>query len=125
MLAACDDATGAVPDAAVGLYDLARVNGQPLPTRIVDTPEQQVDITGGRLQVRADGTYRESRDSRITDAAGTRTGTSFTEGTVHVSGGSVELREREGGRYPGTYDDGSITFTIPAGGGISFSYEQQ
>ena len=124
-IASCDDATGTVPDAAVGLYDLTRVNGQLLPVRIVATAEQQVDITGGRLNVRANGSYRESRDSRITDAAGTRTGTAFTEGTLHVSGATLEMREREGGSYPGTFVDGDISYTIPVGeGGISFTYEK-
>ena len=62
----------------------------------------------------------------MTDAAGTRTGTSFTEGTLDVSGGTVEVREREGGTYPGTYADGSISYTIPlSGGGISFTYVKQ
>ena len=45
--------------------------------------------------------------------------------TLHVSGATLEMREREGGSYPGTFVDGDISYTIPVGeGGISFTYEK-
>lgn len=126
LLAACDDPTGSVPSTAVGTYALTRVNGQLLPVRITDTPDQQVDIVLGTMIVRADGSYRESRDSRVTDAQGTRTGTSFTEGTLRVSGSSLQVRERVGGTYNGTYADGSLSYSIPTGAAIvTFTYEKE
>lgn len=119
----CDDPTGSVPAAAVGTYTLARVNDQPLPVRITDTPELRVDIVAGAMVVRSDGTYRETRQSQLTDADGTRTGGSFTEGTLHVSGMSLEVRERAGGTYSGTYSESGITYTVPAGAtSVSFTY---
>lgn len=126
LAASCDDPTGSIPSAAVGTYVLTRVNGQLLPVRITDTPEHKVDIVLGRMTVRADGTYRESRDSRVTDDQGTRTGTSFTEGTLHVSGSSLQVRERVGGTYNGTYGDGSLSYSIPTGAAIvTFTYEKE
>jgi hypothetical protein len=125
-VASCDDPTGSVPAAAVGTYALTRVNGQALPVRITDTPDQKVDIILWRLIVRADGSYRESRDSRVTDAQGTRVGTSFTEGTLHVSGSSLQVRERVGGTYNGTYADGSLSYSIPTGAAlVTFTYEKE
>jgi hypothetical protein len=126
LAASCDDPAGSVPSEAVGTYALTRVNGQPLPVRITDTPDQQVDIVLGRMIVRADGSYRESRDSRVTDAQGTRTGTSFTEGTLEVSGSSLEVRERVGGTYTGTWGDGSLSYSIPTGPAVvTFTYEKE
>lgn len=126
LLASCDDPAGSVPSAAVGTYTLVRVNGQLLPVRIIDTPDQKVDMVGGGMIVRADGSYRESRDSRVTDAQGTRTGTSFTEGTLHVTGSSLQVRERAGGTYNGTYGDGSLSYSIPSGAGsVTFTYQKE
>lgn len=125
-LAGCGDPTGSVPSEAVGTYTLASVNGMAPPVRISDTPTQQVDIVAGTLLVRGDGSYREARESRITDSAGTRAGASFTEGTLRVSGSSVQVRERAGGRYSGSFDGTTISYTVAAGAAaaITFTYEK-
>lgn len=124
-VASCDDATGSVPSEAVGTYTLVQVNGMALPARITDTATQQVDIVAGGMIVRADGTYRETRTSSVTDSSGTRTGSSFTEGTLHVTGSTLEVRERLGGTYSGTFTGETLSYTLTAGSsGVSFTYDR-
>lgn len=123
--ASCEDTTGSIPSEAVGTYTLVQVNGMALPARVTDTPEQQVDIVSGAMTVRADGSYRETRTNRVTDASGTRTGSSFTEGTLHVTGSSLEVRERLGGTYSGSYAGETLSYTVSTGASsVSFTYDR-
>jgi hypothetical protein len=123
--AACDDATGSVPSEVVGSYTLTRVNGMALPVRVTDSAELQVDVLSGAMNVVADGSYRETRESRITDASGTRTGSSFTEGTLRVSGTSIEVRERLGGSYSGTISPSTLSYSVTAGTtSVSFTFQK-
>jgi hypothetical protein len=124
-LAACDDPAGSVPAAAVGTYSLSSVNGLTLPARITDTPDLKVDILSGTLLVQANGSYRETRESRVTEPDGPRPASSFTEGTLNVSGSSLEVRERAGGTYAGTYAGTTLSYSIPAGAtSVTFTYEK-
>ena len=124
-LAACEDPTGSVPAEAVGTYSLSSVNGMALPVRITDTPDLMVDVLSGTLLVRANGSYRETRESRVTEPDGPRTASSFTEGILRVSGSSLEVRERQGGTYAGSYAGTTLSYSIPAGAAsVTFTYEK-
>jgi hypothetical protein len=122
-LAACDDPTGSVPAAAVGTYSLSSVNGLAVPARVTDTPDLKVDILSGTLLVRANGSYRETRESLVTEPDGPRTASFFAEGTLNVSGSSLEVRERLGGTYAGSYAGTTLSYTVPGGAtAVTFTY---
>jgi hypothetical protein len=108
------------PAASVaGTWQLSTVNGSSLPTMIWDdhTAEgfgAQMYIVSGSIVLRADGTYRQTSNSRLViEGVTDQTWNSINDGTYSVSvydGGSG---------YDPTNTEGTITFRGEAGGQIT------
>ena len=65
VLAACSDSTG--PNAHVGDYELRNINGQALPQIIDQDASGTLEVTGGVVTLRSDGTFTDRIDLRFDD----------------------------------------------------------
>ena len=93
--AACSDSnpTAALPADPTGTYALTEADDRSLPrTVLINSEGWRYEITGGAVVLRADGTFTERRDRRVTDASGrVTTQTQNWAGTYTVNGADVEF----------------------------------
>jgi hypothetical protein len=124
VIAGCDgDPTGGEPPRDVaGTYVLTAIRGEPLPWlyQYHDGYDTRVDMVGGELILRADGTFEQSDTLRYTEGT---LGGRVEEGSIYAQGaltGTYEVRgdsiyyEWPDGRagvvrFPGVVMDGSVT----------------
>ena len=112
-LSACsDDGTGNEDDPGYfGTYELRTVNGSALPFTLLDNPVQKVEIIRGSIVVRADGTFTDGLEYRVTPAGGTAAPSDdVVIGTFLESAGSLVFNTSDGATY-------SVLLT--ANGGLS------
>lgn len=104
LLGGCDSPTDPQTRVA-GTYTMTQVNGQAPPVTVLQVPEGRIEVTGGSMVLRADGSYTETVQVRVTP-----------------TGGSPQSDQQvENGTYAVTAT--SITFTVPPSAGqAAFSY---
>jgi heat shock protein HslJ len=119
VLAACSDSTG--PNAVVGAYALASINGQGLPQIIAEDATTTVEVTGGLVTLNADGTFTDRIDFRITDDTGVSTDSDTAFGTYTVSGNNITFHADDGSTYSMARSGGTLTQSEP---GITLVYER-
>ena len=95
-LPACgsDDPTGpggGDGQAVAGSYDLSSINGENLPVTVLETIGERVEIIGGNLSIRADGTFVLSATVRITTDSQSETVSDDTSGSWSLSGNQLTL----------------------------------
>ena len=61
--AACGSDSNAPDMSHVGLYDMASIDGDPLPATVIDIPGYTVQVTQGGLTLNANNTFVESMTS--------------------------------------------------------------
>lgn len=89
LLAACSDLTS--PNSAVGNYSLARVNGDALPILWTSTATEDVDLVGGTLDIRSNGSFLGTFTYRTTSSFGTSTSTDQFSGTWSESNAGTDV----------------------------------
>ncbi|HUF50854.1 MAG TPA: hypothetical protein VMN60_08485 [Longimicrobiales bacterium] len=112
VLTACSDSTG--PEATVvGSYSLRTINEQAPPVTIYQDSQGRVEITGGSVNLNADGTFTDRTDIRIVSGTTSLADTEIASGTYVHSGGTVQLRTSDGDVYSMSFSGGNtLTQTI-------------
>ena len=77
----------------VGHYTLVAAKGQSLPTVVYEVPSTgyKQEVTGGSIDLRANGTCAWSTDYRYTDSGRTSTSSSGGEGTYTITDNTVTM----------------------------------
>jgi hypothetical protein len=126
LLVACDGEAGPLdPSPAVGAYTLHRINGVAPPVIIGQDTRGQIQVLGGSLTLRRDGSYTETGDARILPPSGspappvTSTVTGSFELIMQRGAQRVKLLTREGNLLYGTLAGDTITY---AASGFTLSY---
>lgn len=112
LLVACSDSIG--PDSSpVGIYHLRTVNGDALPFTIAQLGDERVEVSGGLIVLRADGTFIDRTTFRIVEAAGTRLEERGMSGTYTSNGSVVQLTPVDAERYSVALSDNrTLTQTV-------------
>ena len=90
-----DEPTGpAIPASIVGTYTLATIDGKSMPAVVSENPQTgyREEVTGGSVELKADGTCTWRTDYRYTEAdpqIGTHTESSSGSGTYTVEGEKI------------------------------------
>ena len=101
VFAAAGCARPTAPESPVGMWTLVNVNGAALPAQIV----RHIDIVSGSLELKADGSYEESTQTRFPDAVVQTT----VRGAWRMAGKNVEFMDRIAGLpFLGRWDGSSL-----------------
>ena len=113
LMAGCEGSTDPVPEAAVGVYQLAAVDGRALPAPLGPATASSLTALRGTLELRRDGEYLQVIETRYVDEEGiTRSGVNAARGDFSAQGGRIELRETLGDAREARLDDGMLRYTI-------------
>jgi hypothetical protein len=118
-LAACSDSTG--PDAHVGSYELRNINGQGLPQIIQQDASGTLEITGGLVTLRADGTFTDRIDYRFDDGVDFISESEVTTGFYTIAGNNVTFDTDDGFTYSMALSGRTLTQVEP---GITLVYRR-
>ncbi|HMJ05281.1 MAG TPA: hypothetical protein VK474_03405, partial [Chthoniobacterales bacterium] len=109
LVAACNDATVVNGDAS-GTYNLAAINGNPIPLTVVATTTDTVVVTSGVLTINADGTFTETLSADHTTGGVTTSDTNVCPGNYVQRGRAFTFQEPInsdqtcGGTFPVSWD---------------------
>jgi hypothetical protein len=105
-LGACHDTAASTgPDAAVGVYTLQTIDGQPLPAIVDQVGNDIAEVTQGSVTLDGDMTFDDVTVLRITQAGVVSNETQAAAGTWTLSGRTLELNPSDGsGVYELTWD---------------------
>jgi hypothetical protein len=123
------DSTAPDPKAAVaGTYTLTQINGGNLPVTVFANTAGRIELTGGSLTLRSDGSYTESLAARTvyTSGAAPQTTTDNENGTFTVIGSQITFSippsgSSSGLSYTGAVSGGVLTYTYE---GNAFRYQK-
>ena len=91
-------------DAAVGVYTLVTINGQPMPVIVQGSGNDKIEVTGGAVTLKQDRTFSDITNARIT-AAGSATSESDTvSGTWTRQANTVQFAATGFMAYSMTWD---------------------
>jgi hypothetical protein len=118
LVAACNDSTVVNGDAS-GTYNLAAIDGSPLPATVVATTTDTVVIISGVITINADGTFTETLSFDETKGGVTTPNTNICPGNYVQRGNSFTFQESFtndpnsncGGTYPVKWD-GANTLSV-------------
>lgn len=68
-------------DGAVGVYTLSTINGQPMPVIVQQSGNDKVEITGGAVTLKADRTFSDVTNARLTVAGSVTSESDSASGT--------------------------------------------
>jgi hypothetical protein len=98
LAAACgDSSTG--PASIAGTYTLQTINGQAPPRTVFQDASGRVEITGGRVNLNADGTFSDATDLRVTSGTTVLTDTETAVGMWVQNGDNITFNVSGGGSY--------------------------
>jgi hypothetical protein len=101
------DTTGPpLADAAVGVYTLATINSQQLPV-IVQSGNEQVEITGGVVTLKEDRTFSDVTQLRITTGGAVTSETDAASGSWTRQANTVQFSPTGFAAYSMTWDGGN------------------
>ncbi|MGH7709992.1 MAG: hypothetical protein ACREOG_01840 [Gemmatimonadaceae bacterium] len=100
-----DDSTGPPgPDVVVGLYTLATVNGQALPVVVDQLGNDKAEVTAGTVTLRADRTFTDITQVRLTIAGNVTNETETATGTWTRQTNTVQFNPTGFTAYSMTWD---------------------
>ena len=117
LVAACNDTTVVNGDAS-GTYNLAVINGSPLPVTVLATTTDTVVITSGVIAINADGTFTETLSFDETTGGVTTPNTNVCPGSYVQRGNAFTFQESFtsdtncGGTYPVRWDGGNTVSVL-------------
>jgi hypothetical protein len=121
--AACGDGTTNPSLRLQGTYVLERVNGGALPFLAEQIGSSRLDIIGGTLILRADGSYSGAVTSRQTDGVTPLTFSQQSTGTFTVAASQVTFKESDTGSIYGGVLNG--TRLIATRNGVTFDFVKE
>lgn len=99
------DTTGPpAPDAAVGVYTLATINGQQLPVIVEQSGNDQVEVTQGVVTLKEDRTFSDITQVRLTVGGTVTTETETAAGSWTRQANTVQLNPTGFTAYSMTWD---------------------
>ena len=128
LIVGCNDpASGPLQKQEVGEYGLQTVNGLTLPYLSNQNQTFKAEITGGSLELRNDGSFTETRTSRITQGSSINPLEAVTSGTYTKNGTQIVFTISGGAgsqaiTYLGVLSTNSVAVTS---GGIVFVYNKR
>jgi hypothetical protein len=112
----CGDSSGPkqIAVAEAGTYTLVAVNDMPLPAVVLETSTLVGEILSGTIVIRADSTFTETRQARITSNGVASTTNGTTNGTFSISAGTATFRVSgtTPTTYTGSFGPGTLTATV-------------
>ena len=120
-LIACGDSNVGPDDAIVGLYGLEMINGWPLPYLAVQVEEDKVEVVGGEIDLRGDGTFTDKMTFQITEAGVVRTEDDVYAGTFLKDGSGATLTPAGYMPYTVNIKGSQLTLMI---GEVMLTYER-
>jgi len=112
-LLACGDSTGVGAASAVGTWNLVTVNGDPVPSIVLDiaNPPFRVEIVSDQIILDEDGTYTETSLTRETESGTVTDFPDFDTGIWSQTGRNLTV----------TASDGSVTHPTISGNDITLN----
>jgi hypothetical protein len=119
-IAACSDSTA--PRSFVGAFALVAVNGTAPPVIIAQDATGTLEVTGGRITLNSDMTFRDSTEFRVTDSNNVSTIESdVVTGTYTTSGSTATLTPTGDAPYDLTLSGNTLTQTA---GNLTITYNR-
>lgn len=108
--AACGGDGGSGPNSEhTGTYALQTANGSALPFVIEQQGANKAELTGGFLNLNADGTFTTRADFRLTINGAVTTTQAPDNGTYTRTGNNISFRGSAGDTYSAAYSGNSLT----------------
>lgn len=118
LVAACrGDGPTAPANQPTGTYALVQVNGTSLPTTFFQNSAGRAEFVSGTLVLRTDGSYTETRNTRLVfTLGGTENSTLVENGTYSITGSQVTFtipasESQSAVSYTGALSNGTVTYT--------------
>ena len=106
-----DDPTRPASEVA-GTYTLRTANGDPLPAVVFEDELETLELLGGLIDLRADGTFEIEIDSRTIFADEETEETEIIEGTFTARGRQLTFRADDGTSLVASIDGAEITMSF-------------
>jgi hypothetical protein len=118
---ACDSSTDP-EDAIVGTYTLASVNGDPVPSTLIQVPDYRLEIVSGTLTVRDNNTWTETASIRETEGTTVTTSTTTVQGTYSINGNTATFTDSDGDSLTSTFSGGDTLTTTESAEGFTITF---
>lgn len=91
-------------DAAVGVYTLTSINGQPMPVIVQESGNSKTEITGGVVTLKGDRTFTDVTNARITTGGNVTTESDGVSGSWTRQANTVQFAPTGFEAYSMTWD---------------------
>jgi hypothetical protein len=97
------------------------VDGDPIPFVLLQQPNYELSVTGGRITLNADESFTDRLDVRENDAGTVTTDSEVGQGFYQLSGGALVLDYGGGSELTGAVSGTQITLIIE---GFAFAFRK-